>query len=80
MFGMGLHFSLKDLLSVKAIAIPGPSRKFWWRRFWEWPWQSCQAGPQARVRSFVIMGEREIALGMLDHTFGPEAGATTPSP
>lgn len=23
MFGVGLHFSLKDLLSVKAIAIPG---------------------------------------------------------
>ena len=23
MFGVGLHFSLKDLLSVKAIAVPG---------------------------------------------------------
>jgi monovalent cation:H+ antiporter-2, CPA2 family len=23
MFGVGLHFSLKDLLSVKAIALPG---------------------------------------------------------
>ncbi len=23
MFGVGLHFSLKDLLSVRAIALPG---------------------------------------------------------
>jgi CPA2 family monovalent cation:H+ antiporter-2 len=23
MFGVGLHFSLKDLLSVRAIAVPG---------------------------------------------------------
>jgi monovalent cation:H+ antiporter-2, CPA2 family len=35
---------------------------------------------QKHGANFVIMGEREIALGMLDHTFGPEAGATTPSP
>ncbi len=25
MFGVGLHFSLKDLMAVKSIAIPGPS-------------------------------------------------------
>ena len=24
MFGVGLHFSMKDLLSVKRIAVPGP--------------------------------------------------------
>lgn len=27
MFGVGLHFSLKDLLAVKSIAIPEPSHK-----------------------------------------------------
>jgi monovalent cation:H+ antiporter-2, CPA2 family len=33
---------------------------------------------QKHGANFVIMGEREIALGMLDHTFGPEAGAPAP--
>ena len=32
MFGVGLHFSLKDLMSVKAIAIPGRWRRSPWRR------------------------------------------------
>ena len=33
---------------------------------------------QKHGANFVIMGEREIALGMLDHTFGPPAGAAAP--
>jgi len=33
---------------------------------------------QKHGANFVIMGEREIALGMLDHTFGPPAGAPAP--
>jgi CPA2 family monovalent cation:H+ antiporter-2 len=36
---------------------------------------------QKHGANFIIMGEREIALGMLDHAFGPaEAGAATPNP
>ncbi len=35
---------------------------------------------QKHGANFVIMGEREIALGMLDHAFGPAAAAATPSP
>ena len=45
MFGVGLHFSLKDLLSVKRIAMPGAVVQMscatllgmglaWW---WGWP-------------------------------------------
>ncbi len=32
MFGVGLHFSMKELLAVKSIAIPGPSGRSHWRR------------------------------------------------
>jgi CPA2 family monovalent cation:H+ antiporter-2 len=35
---------------------------------------------QKHGANFVIMGEREIALGMLDHAFGPAAAAATPGP
>jgi CPA2 family monovalent cation:H+ antiporter-2 len=35
---------------------------------------------QKHGANFVIMGEREIALGMLDHAFGPAAAAAAPNP
>ena len=35
---------------------------------------------QKHGANFVIMGEREIALGMLDHVFGPPTGAAAPNP
>jgi monovalent cation:H+ antiporter-2, CPA2 family len=35
---------------------------------------------QKHGANFVIMGEREIALGMLDHVFGPAANAAAPNP
>jgi predicted Kef-type K+ transport protein len=35
MFGVGLHFSLKDLLSVKAIASRTRLSRSQSRRFWE---------------------------------------------
>ena len=43
MFGVGLHFSLKDLLSVRAIAIPGAigadrRRRPRWACCWRWRW------------------------------------------
>jgi len=48
MFGVGLHFSLNDLLAVKRIAVPGAVAQMslatllgmavaWW---WGWPWGS----------------------------------------
>lgn len=49
MFGVGLHFSLKDLLRVKAIAIPGAVAQMALAtalgmlisHFWGWPWGQC---------------------------------------
>lgn len=38
MFGVGLHFSLKDLLSVKKSPFPARLRKLPSRRFWGWGW------------------------------------------
>ena len=35
---------------------------------------------QKHGANFVIMGEREIALGMLDHAFGSAEGAAAPNP
>jgi hypothetical protein len=32
---------------------------------------------QKHGANFVVMGEREIALGMLDHAFGPPAASST---
>ncbi|XHI63951.1 Glutathione-regulated potassium-efflux system protein KefB [Xanthomonas euvesicatoria] len=39
MFGVGLHFSLDDLMEVKWIAVPGALAH--WRRSW---WPPCSAG------------------------------------
>jgi predicted Kef-type K+ transport protein len=72
MLGVGLHFSLKDLLSVRAIAMPSAIVQI-----------GCTANPKidviARAHSdaevehlkglgadTVIMGEREIARGIVE--------------
>jgi hypothetical protein len=57
MFGVGLHFSLKDLLSVRAIAIPARSCRSPWRPCWAWAWAMGWAGRWARA------GVRPGALG-----------------
>lgn len=49
MFGVGLHFSLKDLMQVKAIAIPGAVAQMALAtllgmlvsHLWGWPWGQC---------------------------------------
>ena len=38
MFGVGLHFSLKDLLAVKRIAIPGAVVQMGLAGWWGWSW------------------------------------------
>src|SRR5690606_29402367 len=48
MFGVGLHFSLKDLMAVKKIALPGAVVQIatatalgaWVAHYWDWPLES----------------------------------------
>ena len=49
MFGVGLHFSLDDLVKVRGIALP--ARCCRWRRRWRWAsaWPTGGAGPGARA-------------------------------
>lgn len=44
MFGVGLHFSLKDLLSVRVIAIPGAIGQIAVATLWAWASPCCSAG------------------------------------
>jgi len=75
MFGVGLHFSLKDLLSVKRIAIPGAVVQMscatllgmglaWW---WGWPWgQGLLFGVSLSCASTVVLLKALEARGVLD--------------
>jgi monovalent cation:H+ antiporter-2, CPA2 family len=54
MFGVGLHFSLKDLLSVRAIAVPGAVTRSRSPRCSGWPWRGRWAGRWARVSSSAL--------------------------
>jgi predicted exporter len=47
MFGVGLHFSLDDLLAVKRIAVPGAVVQMGWPRCWAWRWPGGGAGAGA---------------------------------
>ena len=47
MFGVGLHFSLKDLLSVRAIALPGAIVQIGFAMLLGLGWPGCSAGPWA---------------------------------
>jgi len=44
MFGVGLHFSLEDLLSVGRIAIPGAIAQIAVATRWAWGWRGGSAG------------------------------------
>lgn len=64
MFGVGLHFSLRDLLAVRRIAIPGALAQIlaatilgvFLGRFWGWDWVACIVfGLSLSVASTVVL-------------------------
>ena len=75
MFGVGLHFSLKDLLAVKRIAIPGAIVQMslatllgmglaWW---WDWSWGAGLIfGLSLSCASTVVLLKALEARGLLD--------------
>ena len=79
MFGVGIHFSLADLLAVKRIAIPGAfvqiviatALGFLVSRLWGWPWGAGVVfGLCLSVASTVVLLRAMEARGMLDSTDG----------
>jgi CPA2 family monovalent cation:H+ antiporter-2 len=80
MFGVGLHFSLDDLLSVRKIALPGAvvqmvvatlmgmGMAMWW---WEWSFGSALVfGVCLSVASTVVLLRALESLGILDSFTG----------
>lgn len=79
MFGVGLHFSLKDLLAVKRIAIPGAVVQMslatilgmavvWW---WGWSWGAGLIfGLSLSCASTVVLLKALEARGVLDSMNG----------
>ena len=75
MFGVGLHFSLKDLLAVKRIAVPGAVVQMglatvlgmavsWW---WGWPWaQGLIFGLSLSCASTVVLLKALESRGVLE--------------
>lgn len=79
MFGVGMHFSLKDLLAVKKIAVPGAivqmgvatSLGMGVAHFWGWPMgQSLVFGLALSVASTVVLLKALEARGMLTSANG----------
>ena len=79
MFGVGLHFSLKDLLAVKRIAVPGAIAQMslatvlgmavsWW---WGWSWGAGLIfGLSLSCASTVVLLKALEARGVLDSMNG----------
>ncbi len=79
MFGVGIHFSLADLLAVRRIAVPGAVVQIvmatllgalvaWW---WGWPWGSGLVfGLCLSVASTVVLLRAMESRGMLDSIDG----------
>jgi monovalent cation:H+ antiporter-2, CPA2 family len=79
MFGVGMHFSLQDLLAVKKIAIPGAIVQMaaatllgmGVAHFWDWPFgQSLVFGLALSVASTVVLLKALEARGMLTSANG----------
>lgn len=79
MFGVGMHFSLKDLLAVKNIAVPGAIVQMATATllgmgvayFWDWPLgQSLVFGLALSVASTVVLLKALEARGMLTSANG----------
>ena len=79
MFGVGLHFSLNDLLAVRRIAVPGAVAQMglatllgmavaWW---WGWPWGSGLVfGLSLSCASTVVLLKALETRGVLDSMNG----------
>src|SRR5579883_1285919 len=79
MFGVGLHFSFNDLLSVKRIAIPGAFIQMgiatvltmilaWW---WMWDWGAgLILGLSLSCASTVVLLKALEARGVLETVYG----------
>lgn len=79
MFGVGLHFSMRDLMDVKSIAIPGAVVQIvsaiimgvFLSRIWEWPLASgVMFGLALSVASTVVMLRALEANNLLQTTQG----------
>jgi CPA2 family monovalent cation:H+ antiporter-2 len=79
MFGVGLHFSLRDLLAVKNIAVPGAVAQIgvatllgtFMTRFWGWSWgASLVFGLCLSVASTVVLLKALEDQGILDSING----------
>lgn len=79
MFGVGMHFSLNDLLAVKKIAVPGAIVQMTAAtllgmgvaHFWDWPMgQSLVFGLALSVASTVVLLKALEARGMLTSANG----------
>jgi CPA2 family monovalent cation:H+ antiporter-2 len=79
MFGVGLHFSIRDLLAVRKIAIPGATVQIAVAtalgaivaHFWGWSWSAGLVfGLALSVASTVVLLRALEARGLLDSTDG----------
>ena len=82
MFGVGLHFSLKDLWRVRSIAIPGAVGQmvmatllgFWLSRFWGWtPAAGIVLGFAISIASTVVLLRGLMDNGLLNTSHGQVA-------
>jgi CPA2 family monovalent cation:H+ antiporter-2 len=82
MFGVGLHFSLGDLLAVRRIAVPGAIAQIAAAtalgaaiaHFWGWPWgQGLVFGLALSVASTVVLLRALEQRGILDSVDGRTA-------
>jgi CPA2 family monovalent cation:H+ antiporter-2 len=79
MFGVGLHFSMKDLLAVRRVAVPGALLRIvvvtaltaGIARVWGWSWGGGVVfGLALSVASTVVVLRQLDALGLLDSADG----------
>lgn len=80
MFGVGLHFSVKDLMSVKGIALPGAVLQmsiastlgmFVAHLFWDWSWgQALVFGMSLSCASTVVLLKALDVRGLLTSSDG----------
>jgi monovalent cation:H+ antiporter-2, CPA2 family len=82
MFGVGLHFSLKDLLAVRRVALPGALLRIViitaltavLARMWGWGWSGgVVLGLALSVASTVVVLRQLESLGLLDSADGRTA-------